>query len=72
MGRWPYPRIQAYRVAKDDGLAKMYAGYVALFGGHILVFLYQIITGIATFAQGGPPLIISIIFTVLLLVFSRK
>ena len=62
----------AYRVAKDDGLAKMYAGFVALFGGHILVFLYQIFTGIATFAQDGPPLIISIIFTVLLLVFSRK
>lgn len=62
----------AYRIARYDGFAKMYAGFVALFGGHILVFLFQIFTGIATFAQNGPPLVISIIFTTLLLVFGRK
>lgn len=62
----------AYHVARNESLAKMYTGFVVLFGGHILVFLFQIITGVATFAQNGPPLVISIIFTALLLVFSRK
>ena len=63
----------AYRIARDiDTFGKLYAGFVALFGGHILVFLYQIFTGVATFAQNGPPLVISIIFTALLLVFGWK
>lgn len=63
----------AYRVAADTGaFAKLYAVFVALFGGHILVFGYQIFAGVATFAQVGPPLIISVIFTVLLLLFGKK
>ena len=49
-----------------------HTGFIVLFGGHILVFLYQIMIGVATFAQNGPPLVISIIFTVLLFVFGRK
>ena len=63
----------AYLVARDiDGLGKMYAGFVVVFGGHFIVFLFQLFNGVATFAQIGPPLIISVIFTVLLLVFGRK
>jgi hypothetical protein len=62
----------AYRVGKDGALAKMYAGFVFLFGGHVLVWVYQLATGISTFAQVGPPLVISGIFTVLLLMFGRK
>lgn len=41
-------------------------------GGHILVFGYQLMTGISSFAQVGPPMIIAIIFTVLLFVFKGK
>ena len=63
----------AYRVGIDTAAyGKLYAVFVALFGGHILVFLFQIFTGLATFAQSGPPLIISVIFTALLLMFGRK
>jgi hypothetical protein len=63
----------AYRVGRDVvEFAKLYAVFVALFGGHIVVFLFQIFTGVATFAQNGPPLVISIIFTTLLLLFGRK
>ena len=40
--------------------------------GHILVFGYQLGSGIATFAQVGPPLIVAVIFLVLLVVFYRK
>lgn len=62
----------AYRISKSDEYAKLYAVLVALFGGHILVFLYQIFTGVATIAQVGPPLGASLIFTILLLIFGRK
>lgn len=40
--------------------------------GHILVFGYQLATGIATFAQVTPPLIVAIIFLILLLIYHRK
>ena len=40
--------------------------------GHILIFGYQLGSGIATFAQVGPPLVIAIIFLVLFVVFYRK
>ena len=40
--------------------------------GHILVFGTQLGTGIATFAQVGPPLIVAIIFLALFVVFYRK
>ena len=40
--------------------------------GHVLVFGYLLMTGIQSFAQVGPPLIIAAIFLVLLLVFQSQ
>lgn len=55
----------------DDGLAKLSRVVLVLTIGHVLVFAYQLITGMAGFAQVGPPLIVNFIFTVLLFVFRR-
>lgn len=64
--------FMAYLVASNlEQLSKMTAGFIALFGGHILVFGYQLASGIQTFAQVGPPLILSVVFTVLLLIFQK-
>jgi hypothetical protein len=54
-----------------DGLKKLSRLVLALTVGHVLVFGYQLITGMAGFAQAGLPLIINLIFTVLLLIFRR-
>ncbi len=62
----------AYYVARDARFAKLYAVFVFLFGGHVLVWFYQLTAGISTFAQVGPPMIVSLIFTVLLLVFAMR
>lgn len=40
--------------------------------GHILVFGYELATGIATFAQVGPPMIVAAVFLVLMLAFYNK
>lgn len=40
--------------------------------GHILIFGYQLGTGIATFTQVGPPLVIAVVFLVLFGTFYRK
>ena len=64
--------FMAYLVASNiDMLSKMATGFLVLFGGHILVFAYQLFTGVQTFARVGPPLIISVIFTTLLFFFRR-
>lgn len=64
--------FMAYLVATNfDTLSKMTTGFMVLFGGHVVVFLYQLFTGMQTIAQVGPPLVISIIFTVLLYLFGR-
>ena len=54
-----------------DGLAKLSRVILALTAGHVVIFAYQLMTGILNFAQAGPPLIINTIFT-LLLFFFRK
>jgi hypothetical protein len=65
--------FMAYLVANNvDSLGKMASGFVALFGGHILVSAYQVFTSVQTFAQVGPPLIISAIFMVLLYSFRNS
>ena len=63
--------FMAYLTA-SGGLSSMVNGFLVLFGGHILVFIYQLTTGISTFAQVGPPLVVSVIFTVLLFWFRRS
>ncbi len=64
--------FMAYLVASNiDTLGKLATGFMVLFGGHILVFAYQLFSGLQTFAQVGPPLIISVIFTTILFFFRR-
>jgi hypothetical protein len=54
-----------------DGSSKLSGILLALTAGHILVFGYQLATGMLNFAQAGPPLIINTIFTVLLFLFRK-
>jgi hypothetical protein len=55
----------------DDGLSKLSRVILALTTGHVVVFVYQLATGMLNFAQAGPPLIINAIFTVLLFLFRK-
>jgi len=61
----------AYLVATNEGLAKMANGFFVLFVGHIAVFAYQMATNVQTFAQVGPPLIVSAIFSILIYMFKK-
>lgn len=54
-----------------DGLSKLSRVILALTTGHVVVFVYQLATGMLNFAQAGPPLIINAIFTVLLFLFRK-
>ena len=54
-----------------DGLSKLSRVILALTTGHVIVFGYQLMTGVLNFSQAGPPLIINAIFTVLLLLFRK-
>jgi hypothetical protein len=65
--------LMAYLVASDvEKHIKLVWAFIFEQLGHILVFGYQLGTGIATFVQVGPPLIVAFIFLVLLVVFYRK
>jgi len=64
--------LMAYLVSTDAAkYAKLVWAFIFAEAGHILIFGWQLMSGIATFAQVGPPLIIAVIFLVLLLVFNR-
>jgi len=54
-----------------DGLGKLSRVILALTTGHVVVFGYQLMTGMLNFAQAGPPLIVNAIFTVLLFLFRK-
>ncbi|MCC6298768.1 MAG: hypothetical protein IT314_05690 [Anaerolineales bacterium] len=54
-----------------DGLSKLSRVILALTTGHVIVFAYQLATGMLNFAQAGPPLIINAIFTALLFLFRK-
>ena len=54
-----------------DGLSKLARVILALTTGHVVVFVYQLATGMLNFAQAGPRLIINAIFTVLLFLFRK-
>lgn len=65
--------LMAFLVASDmEKHIKLVWAFIFGQIGHILVFGTQLGTGIATFAQVGPPLIVAIVFLVLLVVFYRK
>ena len=54
-----------------EGLAKLSRVILILTAGHVVVFGYQLATGISSFAQAGPPLILNLLFTILLIIFRR-
>ncbi|MFZ1241824.1 MAG: hypothetical protein WAV79_16730 [Anaerolineae bacterium] len=54
-----------------DGASKLSRVILALTMGHVVVFGYQLMTGMLNFAQAGPPLIVNAIFTVLLFLFRK-
>lgn len=54
-----------------DGLEKLSRMVLTLTAGHVLVFGFQLATGMLNFSQAGPPLIINAIFTVLLFLFRK-
>jgi hypothetical protein len=65
--------LMAYLVASNmEKHIKLVWAFIFEQIGHILVFGYQLGTGIATFPQVGPPLIMAVIFLALLAVFYRK
>jgi hypothetical protein len=65
--------LMSYLVASDvEKHIKFVWAFIFEQIGHVLVFGYQLGTGIATFAQVGPPLIVAAIFLVLFVVFYRK
>ena len=65
--------LMAYLVSTDAAkYAKPVWAFVFAEAGHILIFGWQLMSGIATFAQVGPPLIIAVIFLILLVAFNRQ
>lgn len=54
-----------------DGLGKLSRVILALTVGHVVIFGYQLGTGMLNFAQAGPPLIVNAIFTTLLFLFRK-
>lgn len=63
----------AYLAASDiEKHLKIIWGFIFEQIGHILVFGYLILSGIQTFAQVGPPLIIAVIFLILFWVFYQQ
>jgi hypothetical protein len=65
--------LMAYLVSTDVAKhARLIWAMIFVEAGHILVFGWQLMTGLATFAQVGPPMIIAVIFLVLILYFRRN
>ena len=62
----------AFTIASNlDAYGKLVRIYQAFALGETLIFTYQLISGMHTFAEVGPPTIIWAVFTVLLFVFGR-
>lgn len=65
--------FMAYLVSTNvSAYAKLVWAFIFAEAGHVLIFAWQLMSGIATFAQVGPPMIIAVIFTVLLFVFKGR
>ena len=63
----------AFLAAREgEGAGKLSRVILALTTGHVVVFGYQLLTGMLNFAQAGPPLIVNAIFTVLLFLFRKE
>ena len=65
--------LMAFLVASNvEKHTKLVFAFIFEQVGHVLVFVYQLVSGIATFTQVGPPLIIAVIFLVLFVIFYQK
>ena len=65
--------LMAYLVSTDVAShRKLVWAFFFAEAGHVLIFGWQLMSGIAGFAQVGPPMIIAAIFLALLVVFNRK
>ena len=65
--------LLAYMIASSlEAYRKLVRLYQAFAAGETLIFAYQVFSGMYTFGEVGPPMIIWGIFTVLLFVFGRK
>lgn len=65
--------LTAYLVSTDvSKFGKLVWAFVFAETGHVLIFGWQLMSGISTFAQVGPPLIIAVIFLILLVAFNRQ
>ena len=63
----------AYTITTNlDTYGKLVRIYQAFTLGETLIFVYQLISGMHTFAEVGPPTIIWAVFTVLMFVFGRN
>ncbi len=54
-----------------DGVRILSRLILVLTAGHVVVFGYQLGTGMLNFAQAGPPLIVNAVFTALLFFFRK-
>ena len=54
-----------------EGVSILSRLVLALTAGHVVIFGYQLGTGMLNFAQAGPPLIINAVFTALLFFFRK-
>jgi type IV secretory pathway VirB2 component (pilin) len=54
-----------------EGLSKLSLVILVLCIGHVIIFGYQLISGMSGFASAGVPLIINGIFSILLILFRR-
>lgn len=62
----------AFLAAREaEGVGKLSRIILVLTAGHVVIFGYQLLTGLLNFAQAGPPLIINAIFTALLFLFRK-
>jgi hypothetical protein len=62
----------AFLAARNgEGLAKLSRVILALAAGHVVIFGYQLATGMSNLSQAGLPLIINLIFTILLILFRK-
>jgi len=55
-----------------DTYRKLVPAFQAFAAGETLIFVYQLTSGMHSFAEVGPPTIIWAIFTVLLFIFGRN
>jgi hypothetical protein len=63
----------AFMAARErEAASKLSLTILILIAGHVLIFSYLLISGMQGFPQAGPPLVVNLILTVLLLLFRKR